>query len=206
MKRFLVFLFLSVLIVCSWGCERAEEPAAEPAETQETAVEEKPSAEMTELMVKTATVKAVDYDTRVVVLEDPEGNVVAFEAGEEVRNLAQVEVGDQVVARFLRSVAVAVRPADEEVPAGAELTRVAVAAPGEKPGILMADTKEMAALVKAIDRENRLVTFEGPEGGLAVFKVADQVNLDAVEVGENLVVVYTEALGISVEEPAAEEL
>jgi Na+-transporting methylmalonyl-CoA/oxaloacetate decarboxylase gamma subunit len=206
MKRFLVFLFLSGLIVCTWGCEKAEEPAVEPAETQEAAVEEKPSAEMTELMVKTATVKAVDYDTRVVVLEDPEGNVVTFEAGEEVQNLAQVEVGDKVVARFLRSVAVAVWPADEEVPAGAELSQVAVAAPGEKPGILIADTMQMHALVKAIDRENRLVTCEGPEGGLEVFKVADQVKLDAVEVGQNLVVVYTEALGISVEEPADDEM
>ena len=63
--------------------------------------EEAPAAPSTEvaaggLVDVTATVEAVDMATRMVTLRGDEGDVLTFLASDEVRNLGQVEVGDQV--------------------------------------------------------------------------------------------------------------
>src|SRR5512135_1538941 len=44
----------------------------------------------------TATVEAIDQKTREVTLKGPKGNTITFTAGPEVKNLAQVQKGDQV--------------------------------------------------------------------------------------------------------------
>jgi hypothetical protein len=66
----------------------------------------------------TATVEGIDYAKRLVTLKGPEGNMVTFKAGEAVRNLDQVKVGDKVVAVYLESVAVFVRRTTDPPTAG----------------------------------------------------------------------------------------
>ena len=45
----------------------------------------------------TATITAIDAATRAVTLKGPKGNEMVVTAGPEVKNLAQLKVGDQVV-------------------------------------------------------------------------------------------------------------
>ena len=53
----------------------------------------------------TATVEAVDLEKRIVTLKDENGVVRDLKVGEDVKNLAQVKKGDQVVATYHEAIA-----------------------------------------------------------------------------------------------------
>jgi hypothetical protein len=57
---------------------------------------EPPSWKTATVAEEKATVTAIDQSTRMVTLKGPKGDSVTFKASEEVRNLAQVKVGDEV--------------------------------------------------------------------------------------------------------------
>jgi hypothetical protein len=61
--------------------------------------------EVRDLLEVTATVDAVDLATRTVTVSDGAGNEYVIEAGPEVRNLEQVEVGDEVVVSYYSALA-----------------------------------------------------------------------------------------------------
>jgi len=146
-----------------------------------------------------ATVEAIDYGNRTVVLKGQEGKTVTLKVGPEARNFDKVKVGDQVQADFYTSTAIFVRKSDEP-PSASAADAVQVAAPGEKPGGIMVSTREMTARVDAVDAQKRLVTLTGPRGNTATLKVDDAVqNLDRLQKGDQVVVRYTEALALQVD-------
>ena len=87
------------------GCSHADKtpPAAVPQEATApvAAPVDKPSGIEGELVVVTATVKAIDKKNRVVTLKFPDGKEKKVKSGPEVRNFAQIRVGDEVKAQFL---------------------------------------------------------------------------------------------------------
>ena len=65
----------------------------------------------------------------------------------------------------------------------------------QKPSGRMEDVREARATVTAIDRPQRLVTLKDAQGREMVVQVSDRVKrLDEVNVGDQLLVSYTEAL------------
>ena len=75
-----------------------------------------------------ATVTAVDLPGRLVTLRGPEGKLFTVEAGEEVRNLPQVEVGDRVVVRYYEAIAAELAKPGQQAAASAEVTRAPLGA------------------------------------------------------------------------------
>src|SRR5690242_10770572 len=57
----------------------------------------------------TATVEAVDLENRIVALREPDGRSVTVKVGDRVRNLPQLHVGDQVVAKYYETAVVRLR-------------------------------------------------------------------------------------------------
>ena len=98
-----------VLSIAAGGCATA--PAGKSAGT-----EEPPSWQTSSAVEETATVTAVNQSTRMVTLKGPEGNSVTFKASDEVRNLAQVKVGDEVKFAYYESLAVRVLKEGEAFP------------------------------------------------------------------------------------------
>jgi hypothetical protein len=69
-------------------------------------------------------------------------------------------------------------------------------------GIDTATLLTATATVTAIDRENRLVTIEGPEGDSMVIQVTDQVkNLPQVEVGDKVKISYFSSKTVDIAKP-----
>jgi len=64
----------------------------------------------------------------------------------------------------------------------------------------MADTYMVAATVDAIDAEQRVVALRGEDGFQTAFRVADDVELENLEVGDEVRMRVTEAVAISVVE------
>jgi len=147
----------------------------------------------------TAVVQAIDQATREVTLKGEDGRVVTFVAGDQVKNLSQVRVGDTVKAAYTESIAIEVKRADGSAPALSAAATGGSAAPGEKPAGNVARTVTASAAITAIDRTTNRVTLRGPSGNERVVQVRDPKNLENVQVGDMVYATYTESLGISVE-------
>jgi len=172
--------------------------AAEPA-GKSPAKAEPPSWQTATVVEETATVEAIDQSTRMVTLKGPKGNSVTFKASDEVRNLAQVKVGDTVKFAYYESLAVRVLKKGEAFPAAGESAAMARAKPGEKPaGVVGAETT-VNATITAIDKKAKTATLKGEDGKSVTVTPRDPKNLDKVKVGDRLVITYTEAIGVKVE-------
>lgn len=153
------------------------------------------------VVTATAKVKAVDLKTRHVTLQRADGSVVKFVAGDEVRNLPQVKVGDDVNVTYYESLAYEVRKTGEAAP-GVTVSQGAARAPlGEKPAGLVGHSATVTASIAAIDKTAPSVTLRAPSGELTTFKVRHPEKLDQVSVGDLVDITYTEALAISVDTP-----
>ena len=150
----------------------------------------------------TAVVQAIDQNTREVTLKGENGNVFSFVAGDEVKNLSQVRVGDTVKVTYTESIAIEVKRVDGGSPDVTAAASVERAAPGEKPAGSVARTVTASAVIVAIDRTTNRVTLRGPSGDDRVVQVKDPKNLENVQVGDMVYATYTESLGISIEEVA----
>jgi Cu/Ag efflux protein CusF len=150
------------------------------------------------LVTLTATVEAVDVATRQVTLKGPKGNVVTITVGEQVKNLPQVQVGDQVVVKYYEAIAFRIVPQGEATPGAGMTGAAATAQPGQKPAGVGARAVTATVTVEAIDLKAGTATVKGPEGNSVTVKAQDKKNLEKIKVGDRVEITYTEALGISV--------
>jgi Cu/Ag efflux protein CusF len=163
---------------------------------------EPPSWKTSSLVEETATVEAVDQATRMVTLKGPKGNSITFKASDEVRNLAQVHVGDTVKFAYYESLAVRVLKKGEPFPKAGESAAMTRAKHGEKPaGVVGAETSVNVTLM-AIDKKAKTVTLKGEDGKLVTVTPLDMKNIDKVKVGDRAVITYTEAVAVKVEAAA----
>ena len=178
--------------------------AAEPAEKSTAKKAEPPSWQTSTVVEETAIVEAVDQSTRMVTLKGPKGNSVTFKAGDQVKNLAQVKVGDEVKFAYYESVAVRVLKAGEAFPAAGESSAMSRAKPGDKPAGVVAKEVTVGATITAIDKKAKTATLKGENGKSVTVTPLRPEKLDEVKVGDRLVITYTEAVAVKVE-PAAKK-
>jgi Cu/Ag efflux protein CusF len=183
------------------ACAASSKPAA-PAPQAAAAAAPLPSGVVGENVVSaTATVKALDQKTRMVTLQRSDGSVIKFKAGDEVRNLAQVKVGDEVKVTYYESLAYEVKKPGESAPGTAVAGGMKRAELGEKPGGIAGQVTTVTATIAGIDKAAGTVTLRSPEGELTTIKVRNPDNLNRVSVGDLVEITYTEAVAISVETP-----
>lgn len=157
-----------------------------------------PGRVVTSTARREAIVESVNKETREIRVVDANGKIHTFVAGDMVANFNQIEPRDRIVTEYLESVAVFVVP--KGTPSMGDTGLVEVAPLGEKPGVAMADTYMVAATIDAIDTDTRVVTLRGEDGFQTVLRVADDVNLDEVKVGDEVRMRVTEAVAIKVVE------
>jgi Cu/Ag efflux protein CusF len=146
-----------------------------------------------------AVVRKIDLEEREVTLERADGKLVTIKAGPEVRNLAQLRVGDQVRATYYESIAYEVRKPGEGAP-GMAVTEGAQRAPlGGKPGAAAARITTITATISAIDKAKGTVSLLAPDGEVVTVKARDPRNLEKVKPGDLVEITMSEAMAISVE-------
>jgi hypothetical protein len=167
-----------------------------------TQAQERPGGIEGELVVITATVKDIDKENRVVTLQSADGKVAKVKCGPEVRNFAQIHVGDQVKTSLLETVELFVTGNSE--PAAERVTKAGRAPLGSRPGFAVIDAVEVKASVVAIDYKTRKVTLKGPEGKVITVKAGPEIKrLSEIKVGDSVVARLTRAVSIEVSKPAA---
>jgi hypothetical protein len=149
--------------------------------------------------IRRTAVEAVDHATRTVTLKGSEGRPRTLKVDTAVRNFAQVQQGDQVLAESYEETAIVVRSSAAQPTAG-EAGGVAVAPRGAKPGVADVETRGMTATVEAIDLQHRTVTLRGPQGNAVTLQVGAQVKqCEQGKVGDEVMVRHTEAVAITVQ-------
>lgn len=156
--------------------------------------------ELTETQTITAVVEAIDVPSRLVVLRAADGRSAVFEAGPQVRNLAQVKKGDKVVIRFQEALlAEVVKRGTGTTGAGALAARTE---PGQRPGALVATETSVVVKIYEVDTVGNIVEFTGPKGFNRRIKVNNpkaREFLRTLNKGDEVEVRYREAMAVSVE-------
>lgn len=150
-----------------------------------------------EVLTSSAIVTAVDQATRKVTLTGSDGVPFSFTARPEVRNLAQVRVGDKVTATFARRIAIIVRDTPAAQPA-AYTSTAARAALGDKPGALVAEEFEVSGTVRNIDATNRTAVIEYSDGVRKTVPIRADVDLSKYKAGDTVTTRVTTSLTILV--------
>ncbi|RDI96960.1 hypothetical protein DVT68_18905 [Dyella solisilvae] len=149
----------------------------------------------------TATVVSVNQTTREITLRGPDGNEDTVVAGADVKNLDQLKAGDQVNAKFERSMALEILPAGS-AQAGVEYKGgQSSAEKGATPGGTARQSVTVTARLTAIDLQNHTVTLTGSDGKPHVISVEDpgrQAQMSKLKIGDMVRITYTEALAITV--------
>ena len=118
-----------------------------------------------------------------------------------VRNLPQVQVGDEVTAAFYESLAYAVKKPGTAAPGATMAADAARTKRGEKPGAAGARGTTAVVTITGIDMTAGTVTLQGPTGRVTTVKARDPCNLERVSVGDHVEVTYTEAIAVAGDKP-----
>ncbi len=152
-----------------------------------------------------ATVEAVDLDARDITLKGPKGRLSTLRVEERVRNLSQVQLGDEVIVRYHESVGLQLRKTEASDAVAFEETAAASAETGQKPASGAARQFTIAAHVEAVSPKEKTLTLKRPDGNLVDLYVRDPNVLESLTAGDTIVATYTEAAAVSIELPKKKE-
>jgi hypothetical protein len=150
----------------------------------------------------TAEVATVDAKTRVVTLRREDGGLVQVKCGEEVRNFAQIAVGDTLHVRYKESLEATLRPAGETAePATAVATSVG-AEPGATPAGGVGVAISVHVKIESLDLEHDIVVFSLASGELFARRVITSEGREfakGLKIGDTVQLDYTEVLALAIE-------
>ncbi len=150
-----------------------------------------------------ATVVEVDQASRSATLRGPKGQMQTLTVPPEVRNFEQVRARDELVVRFMAAVAARLEKVESTgIRQRVESSSSAVAASGALPGMAAGRTVEVLAVLKSLDRKAGVVTLRGATRTFSL-AVPDNIDISKLKVGDEVRAVFTEAIAINVERPAA---
>ena len=159
----------------------------------------KPYFEAKSDITEQAAVIGIDKDARKVKLAAATDTTEVV-CGPEVKNFAQIKVGDMVKVRYTEHLTVHVETAGT-----AEMTTESssgTAKEGAKPAASVSERTQYKATIQAIDKEHGTAKLKGYDGEEFVITPLHPENLDKVEIGELVVFTYTEVMAVSVEKVA----
>lgn len=180
--------------------------AAFPLTSQAEAVApaEEPSGRAMAIQI-VAVVTEIDLETRQISLEIPNGDIITLTAREDVVKLEDIGVGDTLVTTYIAGLEGELRePTAEEL---AEPWLVvedgAVSAEGEQPAIGGARIIRAVCTIEGMNRELGTVTIKDSRGKLHVIGDVEPEKMEKASIGQTVVIVYAEALALSLEKHVA---
>lgn len=180
------------------GYSQADQQLGSEHDRNEVFEPGKPGGAIIETEEVTARVSAIDGAKRSFTLTDEQGRSRTLQAPAEMRNFDQLKVGDQVRALVGMERIVQLRePQDAGENSAAGI--LATTSEGDKPGLLMADTVELTAVIKAMDTTQRTATLQFVDGSQRTVQVRPDVEMKPEYLGRTLMLRVTSAVAVSVE-------
>lgn len=157
-------------------------------------------------MTVEAKVIAVDVATRQLSLQGPAGNHMTLAVSESVGPMDDIKVGDSIIASYIAAL-----EAELRAPTAEELAEPWVEVEDEtnlheEATIAGARVIRAVCTLEGMNRELGTVTIKDPHGKLHLIGDVEPEKMDGVTLGETVVVVFVEALALTLEhKPAAAE-
>jgi Cu/Ag efflux protein CusF len=145
-----------------------------------------------------ATITAIDAATRAVTLKGPQGNQLTIAVGPDVKNFAQMKVGDQVNVEYIEALTLELKKGSTAPVARSDQAAAGSAKPGERPAGAAGRQVTVTAEVVGLDPAAQTVTLRGPQRTVEL-KVRDPEQFKRVAKGDRVEATYTEALVVAVE-------
>ena len=162
-----------------------------------------PKAEGTRAVVAAieAEIVAIDLETKEVTLVGPQGNHVTIVAQEKVVKISDLQVGDRVAAEYLASLHGEVREptADELANPWVVLEDGVIDENPAHPAVGAARQVRAVCSIEAFDAEAGFVMIKDSRGKMHTIGGIPAAKFEGVSLGEDMVVVYTEALAIAMQ-------
>lgn len=154
-----------------------------------------------------AVVTDVDYETRQLSLRGPQGNIITLTAGDHIERLEDIAVGDSIVTTYIASLEVELRePTEEEIAnPWVELDGAATAPTDSDPGAIIGRTIRAVCTIEGLNRVIGTVTILDPRGKYHVIGDVEPEKMAGVTLGTTVVVVYSEAMAITLDKQLAAE-
>jgi len=169
------------------------------AQTGAAVVEKAPGAVGAAQTVKvTATITAINSATREVTLKGPQGREVTLFAGPQIKNFAQMKVGDQVTAEYTEALTLELKKGGGKAVGVTEQTGAMGAKPGERPAGTAGRQVKIVADVVDVNPSTQTLTLRGPKETVEL-KVRDPEQFKLVAKGDQVEATYTQALAIAVD-------
>lgn len=154
-------------------------------------------ASLVEAVTASATVTAIDMETRKITLKNAEGETFDIFAGEQVANLPNIKVGDKVALKYLQMLDI------ELLKGTAGIRKRIVEVDGEragadqKPGAGVGMRVTIYADVIGLDKQQQTVTVRGVDETMTI-KINNPEQFNLVAEGDQLKAVQTKAIGIGI--------
>lgn len=171
---------------------------------EDDAMLDRPSFSASQTVTTSAVVTAINKETRVVTLQQNDGEEITFTAGAEVRNLDQVSVGDILIAEYVETISIEVMANEGIEAAAAGAAAMARAEEGEMPGFAAMDATVVTATVEEINLEKNTFKLKEVDGTINEYAARNPDNLRRAKVGDLVVTTVSTAVAIAVEKQAAE--
>jgi hypothetical protein len=143
----------------------------------------------------------VDKKTRTITFKNKEGES-KFVAGPEITNFAQIKKGDHLNVSYELAVAIElIKTKSNGIRSKVETESITNSKAGEKPAEKITNTTTVIADIVAVDRDKKLVAVKGPSGKVTTVFVKNPTLLNDVAVGEQVKVVYSDAMAASITTP-----
>jgi len=140
---------------------------------------------------------SVNSKSRTITFKNKDG-VSKFVAGPDIKNFDQIKKGDHLSMTYELGVAIdLIKTKSDGVRSKVETTTMSQTI-GEKPSERLTNKTTIIADIVAVDRENKLVSVKGPSGKVTTVSVTNPALLNDVNVGEQVKVVYTDAMVASI--------
>lgn len=165
---------------------------------------EKPSIAATQKVLLTATIEAINHETRELSLRGEGGKLIDIIASEDVQNLGQVKVGDSLEIEYIQSMSIEVVAATNAEAGAAEITAAVRSEAGEMPSVTALETLIINTVVEEINLEANTFKLKGPDGEVSEFTARNPENLKMASVGDLVIITLTEAIAITIASKAAE--
>jgi hypothetical protein len=183
------------------GCATAPDKPPVKEEKAAVATQPAPAPDLStrDTITATATVQAINLQTREVTLKDQEGQVFTVKVSDEVRNLPQVRVGNQVVVTYQQELAVYLTgKTGTGISRRTDTLSAGRAQPGQLPAGVVRDTVRITANIISVDKQKRQVLVRGATRTVLV-KVPSDFDITRFKVGEAVEAEFVQELAIAVE-------
>ena len=184
------------IIIIALAAALAVNVSAQTAVVKSSSQPGKASAE--QIVDVTAVIIGIDRTTRDITLRGPRNNWVVVTAGPDVKNFDQMNVGDQVHARYTEALVIELKKGNDLAVTRTEEASAKGAAPGAQPHGVAGRRITVVADVIAVNRATQTVTLKGPQLTVDV-KVEDPDQLRRIKKGDQVYATYTQALAMVVE-------